>query len=220
MKRAVICFTRVPRPGQVKTRLLSLLGGENCAKLQWAFLRDISRVYANVNADLFVAFTPDPHWETLKEIFPYAAAFFPQDGADLGARMDHAFRSVFALGYDACVLTGSDLPLLTEAHLNSAFEALEQADVAIGPTPDGGYYLAGMKQPCPAMFANQTYGNSSVYENTVAAVTAAGYTLRPAAPCADVDTPADLREFWAAVRGADTHAARFLRELTEAGVQL
>lgn len=220
MKRAVICFTRLPRPGQTKTRLIPLLGKENCVGLQWAFLRDLSAVYEKTEAALFVTYTPDPRWEELCAVFPQAVDFFPQNGAGLGARMDHAIQNVLRQGYDACVLTGSDLPLLTERHLASAFLALERADVTLGPTPDGGYYLVGMKKPCPAIFRRQVYGVSSVYENALAAAEEAAVTVCPAAPCGDVDTPEDLRELWRRIAGGDTCTARFLKHMTEAGVTL
>ena len=63
MKRAVICFTRVPVPGKTKTRLMPLLGGKNCARLHTAFLQDLAGVYRQLDADLFVAYAPEPHWE-------------------------------------------------------------------------------------------------------------------------------------------------------------
>lgn len=84
MKRAVICFTRVPVPGKTKTRLMPLLGGKNCARLHTAFLQDLAGVYRQLDADLFVAYAPEPHWEPLREIFPFAKAFLEQQGADLG----------------------------------------------------------------------------------------------------------------------------------------
>lgn len=103
MKRAVICFTRVPVPGKTKTRLMPLLGGKNCARLHTAFLQDLADVYRQLDADLFVAYAPEPHWEPLREIFPFAKAFLEQQGADLGQRMDNALRWVLAQGYAACV---------------------------------------------------------------------------------------------------------------------
>lgn len=44
MKRALLCFTRLPVPGRTKTRLMPLLTGEECAALHTAFLRDIAEV--------------------------------------------------------------------------------------------------------------------------------------------------------------------------------
>ena len=217
MKSAVICFTRVPKPGQTKTRLLGLLTPEQCARLHWAFLEDLAKVYDQVEADLFVAHTPDDGWEQLKAVFPGALAFFPQTGADLGEKMYRAIASVLSLGYDRVVLTGTDLPQMGASHLESGFAALESADIAIGATPDGGYYLIGMKLPHKAPFHVADYGGCTVYENTLAAIRAAGLTVAPALPCTDVDTPEDLKNLLP-VPGSNT--ARCLAELKEEGAAL
>lgn len=215
MKKAVICFTRVPRPGVTKTRLLPLLPPRHCAGLHRAFLRDLAAVYSGMDAALYVAHTPDPDWEMLKAVFPMASGFFPQEGSGLGEKMDHALRHVLALGYDAVVLTGADLPALTTAHFDSGFAALERADIALGPTPDGGYYLIGCKAPCPALFTGQRYGGSTVYENTLAAAAAAGYTVGTALTCADVDTPEDLRTL---AVSPDSHTGIYLTQLRKEGI--
>ena len=192
MKKAIICFTRVPKPGVTKTRLLPILSGEQCAKLHTAFLKDLASVYKNVAADLFVAYTADPEWEKLKEIFSSAKDFFPQEGTDLGEKMYRAIRHVLERGYDKVILTGADLPLMTKTHLESGFAALEGADVTFGPTSDGGYWLVGMKQPRKSVFEQQSYGGATVLENTVGAAKAAGLTVSFAKTCDDVDTPEDL----------------------------
>ena len=192
MKKAIICFTRVPKPGATKTRLMPLLTGDQCARLHTAFLKDLASVYKNVAADLFVAYTADPDWENLKEIFLSAKDFFPQTGADLGEKMYRAIGHVLQLGYQSVILTGADLPLMTKTHLESGFAALEGADVTLGPTSDGGYWLVGMKQPHKAVFEKQSYGGSTVLENTVGAAKAAGLTVSFAKTCDDVDTPEDL----------------------------
>lgn len=217
MKKAVICFTRVPKPGVTKTRLLPILSGQQCADLHTAFLRDLSAVYDRLNADLFVAYTEDPNWDALKDIFPTARGFFPQEGADLGEKMYHALCHVLRSGYDAAVLTGADLPRLTADHLERGFEALEQADIAIGPTSDGGYYLVGMKEPHRAIFENQRYGGSTVLENTVAAGENAGLTVSLAAPCDDVDTPEDLQNLMRQL-SPDSATGQYLNQLKEEGV--
>ena len=213
MKNAVICFTRVPKAGQTKTRLMPFLSGEQCAQLHWAFLRDLSNIYASLDADLLVAHTPDPDWEQLKAVFP-TARFFPQDGKDLGEKMNHALNLALSMGYEKCILTGSDLPLMTRAHLESGFAALEQADVILGPTSDGGFYLVGVKEKSPFLFENQAYGYGNVYESTVAAVHAAGKSFCPAFCCDDVDTPEDLRNLLKALN-TDSHTAIYLRSLGE-----
>ena len=213
MKKAVICFTRVPKPGQTKTRLLGHLTGEQCAQLHWAFLHDLSHVYDAMDARLFVAHTPDPDWDSLNSVFPNAR-FFPQEGIGLGEKMNYALNFVLKEGFDACILTGADLPLMTAAHLESGFRALETADVTLGPTSDGGYYLVGVKAESPFLFENQTYGFGSVYDNTVAAAHAAGKSFCTALPCDDVDTPEDLQQILTALNPS-SHTAAYLRSLEE-----
>lgn len=219
MKKALICFTRVPKPGVTKTRLLPILSGEQCAKLHTAFLTDLARVYDRMDADLFVAYTADPEWEMLKTTFPAAKDFFPQQGADLGEKMYRALRAVLERGYEAVVLTGADLPRLTTAHLESGFAALDSADIAVGPTSDGGYYLVGMKVPHRTIFENQQYGGSTVLENAVAAGMAAGLAVALTDSCNDVDTPEDLRALTGQL-STESATYQYLMQLKKEGVTL
>ena len=219
MKQAVICFTRVPKPGVTKTRLLPILTPDQCAGLHTAFLQDLSAVYDQVDADLFVAYTHDPDWKMLKGIFPNARGFFPQQGADLGEKMYHALCHVLGLEYEAVLLTGADLPLMTGIHLESGFAALSGADITLGPTSDGGYYLVGMKQPHWAIFENQSYGGATVLENTVTAADKAGLTVKQASTCDDVDTPEDLRSLMTELP-PETATSRYLTMLKKEGVPL
>ena len=210
MKNAVICFTRVPKPGQTKTRLLPILKPEQCVELHWAFLKDLARIYSQVDAHLFIAYVPDPDWESLKSVFPIAG-YLPQKGSDLGEKMYRAIRKVLNLGYESVVLTGADLPMMTADHINSGFSALEDHDIALGPTSDGGYYLIGMKEARREVFQVEGYGENSVYENTVAAVADAGLTLGTALACDDVDTPDDLRKLVESI-SPDTHTGNYLNQ--------
>ncbi len=218
MKNAVICFTRVPKPGLTKTRLLPVLTPEQCATLHWAFLKDLAELYRKTEAHLFVAHVPDPDWEELKSVFP-SAGYLPQKGADLGEKMYRAIRKVLDLGYSSVVLTGADLPAMTAEHLKSGFAALEENDIVIGPTSDGGYYLIGMKKPCRDVFRVEGYGGTSVFENTVAAAQNAGLTVGFAAGCDDVDTPEDL---WNLLKSIDpnSHTGRCLQQLKQEGIGL
>ena len=218
MKNAVICFTRVPKPGVTKTRLLPILKPEQCAQLHWCFLRELAEVYKKTDAHLFVAYTPDANWEQLKSVFP-DAGYIAQKGADLGERMYRAIRTVLKLGYESVVLTGTDLPTMKAEHLQSGFSALEASDIAIGPTSDGGYYLIGMKHPHKTVFHVEGYGGSSVYENTIAAAQAAGLTVSTALCCDDVDTPEDLAHLYTCFNPA-SHTGKYLQELKQEGIQL
>lgn len=209
MKKAIICFTKVPRAGKSKTRLNTFMSGEDSAALNSAFLRDISAVLEPYDADVFIAYTPEgDHWE-LRRIFPYTTEFFAQKGGDLGERMHNALQYVLDMGYEAAVLTGADLPLLRKENFDSAFEALKEHDVTYGPSVDGGYYLVGIKKPNPELFGDLPYGKNVLYEAAVKRVAELGLSHAPAMDCSDVDTAEDL---YALVHSldSDSHTAKLM----------
>lgn len=215
MKKAIICFTRIPKPGKTKTRLLPVLSGEDCVGLHTAFLRDLSemlKVYALPCYIYYTNLDEPSELQVLKDIFPFAAGFLPQIGEDLGEKMHNALLRVLSLGYDACLLTGSDLPLMAARHLDSGFKALETADVTLGPTDDGGYYLVGLKKACYELFSNQKYGGGSVYESALKAISHSGQSFAQALPCSDVDTPEDLMELIKLI-DPNSFTAAFLRDI-------
>jgi glycosyltransferase A (GT-A) superfamily protein (DUF2064 family) len=133
--------------------------------------------------------------------------------------MYNSLRHVLELGYEAAILTGADLPGMTTAHLESGFSALAGADITLGPTSDGGYYLVGMKKPHRAIFEKQSYGGASVLENTVAAAKAAGLTVTFAATCDDVDTPEDLQALTGQLP-RETATYQYLIQLKKEGISL
>ena len=105
-----------------------------------------------------------------------------------------------------------DSPGMTAAHLESGFAVLEETDIAIGPTSDGGYYLIGMKRPCREVFRIEGYGGATVFEKTVAAAKNAGLTVGLAMTCDDVDTPEDLKNLAETVC-PDSHTGKYLKEI-------
>lgn len=194
MKRAIIIFTRVPVPGQTKTRMMPYLTPVQCAKLHSCFLLDIKRVCRKCDADLFVAYTPEDKEKVLKSILG-EADYFPQRGEDLGEKMFHAIEHVLKKGYDKCVLIGTDVPELTGECLEKAFNVLDNKDVVFGKTVDGGYYLVGMNRPIREVFSIDTYGHSNVLEQTVLGLEreeiTAGYTVT----LSDMDDRSDLSAY-------------------------
>ena len=44
------------------------------------------------------------------------------------------------------VIIGSDIPGIEEAHIAAAFGMLGSHDAVVGPAPDGGYWLIGLKR--------------------------------------------------------------------------
>ncbi|MCZ6645907.1 MAG: TIGR04282 family arsenosugar biosynthesis glycosyltransferase [SAR324 cluster bacterium] len=222
----LILFSRAPVAGESKTRLAASLGGEAAKAFHVCCLKDLIATFdrfrdgnTEVNCHLFI--TP-PHAEG-----PFAAEgvhwpehfqVHPQCGQELGERMANAFAQI--LGGSSrgsrALLMGADLPLLQEGHLADAVQALQRADVVWGATADGGYYLVGMKQPYPELFALEGWGGSAVLKASLARAAELGLSTECTSALPDVDVFGDL----ARVRAhplyrelAGRHATRFIAGL-------
>lgn len=218
MKQALILFTRVPTEGKTKTRLQTALTPAQCVEAHCAFLRDAKAACSNPSQwDLLVFYGDEGPLSVLQKILPEQSAFFPQQGKSLGEKMDRAISRVLSMGYERCVLVGADLPELNQKIIDAAMQQLQKNQLVLGPTADGGYYLIGSTKPCPEIFSGQSYGGSSVFENTVAAAKKAGLSLGIVAPLEDIDQPEDLRALAKRLNGKQEtvcpHSRQFLRKL-------
>jgi uncharacterized protein len=60
---------------------------------------------------------------------------------------------------------GFDVSLDVAADVNWRF--IEDHDVTIGPSADGGYYLLCLQGSCPRLFDGIAWSTSTVYEDTL-----------------------------------------------------
>lgn len=67
-----------------------------------------------------------------------------QRGRTFGERYANAFQELFNKGYTKVVSIGNDTPDLTVATLRKAIEEIQQQDLVVGPSTDGGIYLLGL----------------------------------------------------------------------------
>lgn len=212
----LILFTRVPRAGQAKTRLISALGEQGAAEFQWHLLeRLLGELKSGSEQGLWrlcVYYCGAEGLERLQEMAGEGVAFVEQvDDPDLGARMRAALERELAAGAPAVGLMGSDLPEATTDIVAEALGLLKDLaiDVSLCPVEDGGYWFVGLKLPFPQLFEGTVYGGASVFEDAVAACAAHGRTVATGPRLRDVDTPEDLAWFedWAAGSGARTAPA-------------
>lgn len=222
MKRAIIIFTRVPEPGQTKTRMMPALSPKECARLHTCFLEDIKRECQKVKGQLFVCFTPDEGRELLYPVFGRGERYISQRGNGLGERMYQAVREVLGRGYDACLLMGADVPEVRAEYLERAFGLLRHQDVVLGPTRDGGYYLVGMKKPQRAVFEVKGYGQGSVLRDTVFRLKEAGCTVGFTQALWDMDVYRDLQGYRQRMREdkrlGETATGRYLAKTSRISV--
>ena len=206
---AVAIMAKAPRPGEVKTRLCPPLEAEEAAALYRCFLLDkIDAVRALANARPTIAYFPDeagPEFAALAPDFTLVA----QRGPDLGARLDATLAGLLADGHAGAIAVDSDTPNLPREFLQRAVDCLSrrEAEVVLGPTEDGGYYLIGLRAPQPGLFEGVPWSTPAVLEITLrkAAETGLGTVCLPT--WFDIDTPDDLRRLDRMLGGGQHGAA-------------
>ncbi|MBM4302085.1 MAG: glycosyltransferase [Deltaproteobacteria bacterium] len=198
MTALLIIFAKEPRPGQVKTRLSPPLSPEEAAQLYHSFLLDILEEMARVpEMRLAVGFSPLKAQGFFRGLAPPGTDLFPQEGADLGERMARAIARGFAADFGPVVLRGSDIPDLPAAVVSEAREVLAagQAQVVLGPCPDGGYYLVGLTEPQPPLFQGPAWSSRTVLADTLRLARQLGLRVHLLPPWPDIDTYDNLRTF-------------------------
>jgi len=235
-QRCLVLFTKPPRPGRVKTRLIGRLSAAQAAALHAAFLADVLARLRRGAFDLRLAWalapgeaipspaelaraqptTPPADWQRLLA----GIAHQRQVGGDLGARLHHGLAAA-GRRYRYVAAAGSDHPELPAARVDGAFARLEAAaEVVVGPAADGGYYLIGARREAldPRLFAGVPWSSGAVLRTTLANAASLGLEVARLELGHDVDEPADLERLAArlASGGRASGACPHTRALLEA----
>jgi rSAM/selenodomain-associated transferase 1 len=189
----IAIFARAPVAGQAKTRLIPCLGAEGAAALQHALIRRaLQTAVAAKLGSVSLWCAPDcehPAFSNFSKHF--GVQLYPQRGADLGARMFHAFSRL--CHRSEALVIGTDCPALSERELRTAAEALcEGNDAVFVPAEDGGYVLAGLRHAIASLFYGIPWGTDRVMGHTRTRLRNAGVRWRELPTSWDVDRPADI----------------------------
>jgi len=203
-------FIKAPVPGRVKTRLAAVLGNETTLELYRSFCLDMLETIDASCREVVVFHDPPDAREMVVRWLGKERRCHPQQGADLGERMENAFRSAFSSNASRAILIGSDLPDLPSAVLAEALDALERNDAVIGPALDGGYYLIGLRKAPfrPEVFRGIPWSTSVVFDQTMRILARSGYRVHLLPRWQDVDRIDDLLELYERSRGTAFERSR------------
>ncbi len=183
-------FARNPIEGRVKTRLAASIGKEKAFRVYKSLLAYTESVVKKVDATIEIWYSEfvvtEDIWsgsDVVKRVQP---------AGNLGEKMSQAFRSGFEEGYHKIIIIGSDCHQLKATHIENAFQMLEDSDVVLGPSQDGGYYLLGMKRWQPALFRDKPWSTSSLYQKTLATAASENLSVSTLEILNDIDTIEDL----------------------------
>lgn len=192
---AVILMAKAPVPGTVKTRLCPPLIPGSATSLYTCMLEDVAAEMGDrlQGVRRYLFFTPQEQ-ETRFLSAPFRRfERVPQQGKDLGERMDRAIRTALTRGARRAVVIGADCPFLSAVRVRAAFRELSgPTDLVFGPSEDGGFYLIGAPFPVPFLFRGVAWGTGSALAEVVSRCRRTGlsYALLPME--LDVDRPEDL----------------------------
>jgi len=211
MRPLLILFAKAPVPGRVKTRLSPPLSPVSAARLHTAFVADMIESLLSLagRADL------ELHTDTLSDVWKEAGVAAPvaqllQCEGDLGLKMLQAMSVALRDGRPQAIIVGTDAPTLPREHLIALLGS--RADVALGPSEDGGYYAIACRRVEPEMFRDVAWSSRRALEDTVAAARRCGLSVELGPAWFDVDTPGDLEKLRAAP-ALPRHTAKALRDI-------
>jgi uncharacterized protein len=186
LQPCIILFAKSPIPGRVKTRLQPFLAAAEAASLYTAFVSDMLdrlRSIAGVELELHTNIPTDA-WSTAG-----VTTRLQVDG-DLELKMFHALDGALLAGHPRAMIVGSDAPTLPVSHMEALLAA--KADVALGPSTDGGYYAVSSRVAHRDMFKDVPWSSALTLDRTVAALGRCGFSVELGPEWFDVDEPEDL----------------------------
>jgi rSAM/selenodomain-associated transferase 1 len=192
MRRALLIVGKAPQAGSAKTRLVPPLTPADAAALYRGFLLDSVALGLGLGWERVSVIHPLGHRQALGDFLPASIRLVEQRGHDLVDALASAFETHLAQGFDRVVLIGSDNPTLPRAPVEQACAALEEFDLSIGPSADGGWYLLGMRQPHLDVFDNVEWSTPRVYAQTLGQAQRLGLRVHAVQEWYDVDEPGDL----------------------------
>lgn len=202
---AVGVMAGAPLPGRCKERLLAAHSAEWVAGLAAAMLRDTLDGLQAVTAEHYVVFVApvdagdeesgNAHaFEVLARHVPAPWELLPQQGADLAARMEHAFAVMFERGVSYALLSASDAPSVPTDPLVAALaEEAARGEILLGPSDDGGgCYVIGMPRVERRLIRDLPWNTPAALEATRERCRELSLTLRELPPWYCVDEPNDV----------------------------
>ncbi len=192
---AVIVFTRAPRAGSTKTRLIPALGPDGASELHRCFLLDTLHNLRDLKAEIIIAVAEAddiaPIRALLVDLCP-SAGLMVQAGSDLGERLSRAVKTVLEHDYPRVVVIGTDAPDLPTTMIEQALQLSATHDLVLGPSFDGGYFLVALRTPLPELFQDIAWGTDRVLADTLVRAKQCGLSVALLDPWYDVDTPEAL----------------------------
>jgi rSAM/selenodomain-associated transferase 1 len=205
-------FAKAPVPGEVKTRLIPVLGRDGAAELYCRLVQHTLATVATARVGGVELWTTAPGEQAFLQACerPPGISLLLQPQGDLGARMSAALAHGLARAR-AVLLVGSDVPTMCCDDLRDACDALANgSDAVLGPAEDGGYWLIGLSRHAAELFRDLPWSTPAVLDATRTRLRALRWRWHELPTRWDVDRPADLQRL-----AAEPHLGGLVRDLLQ-----
>lgn len=211
----LVIMAKAPKPGVVKTRLVQSLPLAAVVELYRCLLDDTMALARSLDDVQVAIMCPASDVKDLSCALGDSIPIVAQSGDGLAAGLTSVFAHFATAGQPRIVAFNSDSPHLPASVLKSAFQALAQCDVVVGPTHDGGYYLVGATASHPGLFLGDGLGTTNAYEALLGRVRALGLSVSLTNPFYDIDVADDLSRLARELQSVPARAPRTAQWLTE-----
>jgi len=190
-ERSLLIMAKAARPDHVKTRLAGSLSADAIIELYKCLIEDTVQLAHSVTADSVAIVCPSSDVADLSAWLP-EIEIVAQEGEGLAAGLVSAFRIFLARGYRRVVALDGDSPQIPNHTLEHTFHLLDSADLVVGPTIDGGYYLVGATALRAELFDNHRIGTGGALDSLLASARTLNLKTALTEPAYDVDEKSDL----------------------------
>ena len=205
-------FAKYWQPGKVKTRLARGVGEIAACRIYRIFLEHLVSEVPSSLDNRWIVFSPADRLDDFRAMAdtvlkgnPDATSmqFIPQSDGDLGMRMSQFFEQAFDADADSpvasrkVIVIGSDTPTLSPGQILQADQLLDESQVVLGPSTDGGYYFIAMRdgenrKELMQIFNGIEWSTPEVLQQTYDVLEARNIKYSVSHPMTDVDELEDL----------------------------
>jgi rSAM/selenodomain-associated transferase 1 len=190
---SIVVMAKHWQTGPVKTRLAESIGD---TKARQIYREMASNFWGRLQSDNWQRHLWSATSDSTTELGEWLSDYdslCTQQGSDLGKRMLHALQATTYNNWIA--VSGTDAPDLDPDYINELCSHLNENDVAIAPTFDGGYAFMAMHKVCPQLFDGIDWSTEHVLQQTVAAAYSCNLKVHFGPLLHDLDTIDDLKRF-------------------------
>jgi len=195
----IAVMAKASEAGKAKTRLCPPLSLEEAAAFNTAFLKDIADnlIAAASQASIAgsMAYGPPGSEAFFRAHLPASIGLREVWYPNLGQCLIETLKGLFAAGHKAACVINSDSPTLPPSLLVEMAEVLTQPGdrAVLGPSPDGGYYLLGLKTMHVRLFEDIAWSTEIVAQQTLERAAEIGLAVHILPEWYDVDDCQTIR---------------------------